>query len=386
MGLKTQPAYIGQTGYLHPVELDRNLIEGMFGGRTGALRVGDLLVSPGVGTRAVQVAAGRYHIVGVENAQQGSYFAWSDGLDTFLLASTATNPRIDTILLRIYDDQYGTISGSPRAEFAVVQGVAAASPTARPDSDFNVGGSFYVPGAWARIADVRVNVGDTTIPSGQITNVNRYVRWGTHTVCTSTTRPTDPAVGDTVDETNTGFFRRWDGTSWVQARAWRAATQLGSTAASITLSNIPSTLRTLRATWSLKGTNATQVVNARCRINGVTSNYFYNRTTLNGSTQSHGADDQGNTYFPIALIATTTSAVAESMGGGVIEFHGWHTPNNKRCQVNWRSGVYAQGAPQAYYEHGQGMYHNAGPLTSLEFAATAGNLVADSWVALEGWE
>lgn len=35
------------------------------------------------------------------------------------------------------------------------------------------------------------------------------------TVCTSTTRPLNPEVGQTVYETDTKVSRLWDGTAWV---------------------------------------------------------------------------------------------------------------------------------------------------------------------------
>lgn len=218
MGLHVEPAYIGQTGYEHPVELDRNVIEAIWG-RTGAVQYTEFQISPGVGTRAVAVSVGRAVLVGVENAQQGAYFVWSDAIETYLLAAAVGNPRIDTLILRVLDDQYGTISGLPRAEIEVVQGVAAGSPTARPDSDFNVGGSFYEPGAWWRLGDVRVNVADTgSIPGGQFTSNNRYVRnaGGLYVVENSADMQaiSGQRLGDIAYRVNKGWYYRWDGTRW----------------------------------------------------------------------------------------------------------------------------------------------------------------------------
>src|SRR5688500_3969327 len=161
MGLQAAPAYIGQAGFQHPVELDRNLIEAIFG-RTGVVRVGHFVVSVGVGTRAIAVSPGQAVLVGTENAQQGAYFVWSDATETFLLGAAVGNPRIDSLILRVIDPQYGSITGQPRAELEVVQGVSAASPVQRPDSDFNPGGTYYRPGAWHRLSNIRVNTTDTT--------------------------------------------------------------------------------------------------------------------------------------------------------------------------------------------------------------------------------
>lgn len=226
MGLKTQPAYIAQTGYLHPAELDRNLIEGLFG-RTGSLRYGDFAVTPTATSGQVSIAPGRACLVGTENAQQGAYFTWSDAADTMIFAAASGNPRIDTLLMRVSDDQYGTISGSPTAYFDIVQGVAAGSPVARVDADFNSGGSFYVPGAWWRVADIRRNLGDTTIPGGQITSNLRYVRNTSSLLLaansTARTAITDVVLGDRVYQIDTKRTYVWDGTWAIQAKQWDTA-------------------------------------------------------------------------------------------------------------------------------------------------------------------
>src|SRR5688572_17524299 len=210
MGLQAIPAYIASAGFQHPATLDRNILEKIFGGRGGATRAGEFLIYPGAGTRGISVEPGGYLLLGTENSQQGSYFAWSDAPEPFLLAAAVGNPRIDTLLLRVHDNQYGTIPGSPGAYWDVVQGVAAGSPTARPDSDFQVGGPFYTPGAWARIGDIRVNVGDIAIPGGQITSTQRYTRHNGWTICSSGTRPLDPVINDRIYEYDTDMRRRWN--------------------------------------------------------------------------------------------------------------------------------------------------------------------------------
>lgn len=389
MGLQVAPGYIADPTFQHPAELDRNILEAKWP-RTGMVNPGDFLLSVGVGTRAIAVAPGAYVIEGVENSTQGSYFIWSNTADTFLLAAAVGNPRIDSFILRVYDNQYGTIGGVPRAEIEVVQGVAAGSPVARTDSDFNTGGSFYQPGAWARLGDVRVNLADTgSIPAGQITPKYWYATPpGQEIICTVASRPTNQVTGDRIYETDTTFKRRWTGSAWTQDSPWRATQQLGSTAATITFSGIPSTLKFLRATWSLRGTNAGSIVNLRLRLNSNSGSvYNYNRQSqLNGTNSPAVVNDQGLTYFPLGLIPAASPGVTNSMGGGTTEIVGWHMPNNKRPQVLWRSGVYATSSVDAFYEQGQGMYQADGPLTALEFAATTGSLAADSHVELEGWE
>jgi hypothetical protein len=217
MGLQTAPAYIGQAGYSHPVELDRNVMRTIAGARTGLVRFGDFAVTPTGVSGQVSVARGAAFLLGVENAAQGAYHAWSDAAETQSFAAASGNPRIDSLILRILDNQYGTISGSPRATWEVVQGVASGSPSARPDSDFNTGGSQYKPGAWFRVADVRRNLGDTTIPGGQITSNLRYSRYtiGDMLIQNGSSFPTDAVFRDEVVRADTGLRYWYDGSVWI---------------------------------------------------------------------------------------------------------------------------------------------------------------------------
>jgi hypothetical protein len=385
VGLKIEPGYIGQTGYLHPVELDRNMLEGQFQ-RSGGVRYGDFAISQGVGTRAIAIAPGRFFVLGQENAQQGGYFVWSDAVETFLLAAAVGNPRIDTLLIRVIDDQYGTISGAPRAEFAVVQGVAAASPTARPDSDFNVGGSFYIPGGWARLGDVRVNVADTgSIPTGQITTKNRYVRGPADVVpCLSTDRPSDPVLSDRIFEIDTAIERFWNGTFWQQTRPYVLYTQLASPAADFTFT-VPSTFRTFRVTYFARCVGAVVVDNFMMRINNVTPGHVYNRKSQSGTTITGLSNDQGNNHFPIGLIPGANGGAAGDYGDGEVLVNGWASPNSARMKVLWNSGCYT--STSIFHEDGQGMVTNAAPFTSFRLFANGGsNLQTGSYARVEAWD
>jgi hypothetical protein len=175
MGLQVAPGYISQTGYNHPAELFRNITKAIWG-RSGLSRPGSFVIAPTGVAQQVSISAGQAVLLGTENASQGAYVAWSDASENKNFAAPSGSPRIDTLLLRVEDPQYGTIPGTPGAYWDIVQGVPAGSPAIRADSEFNSGGGFYIPGAWFRAADVRINPGDTVIPGGQITPNLRYVR------------------------------------------------------------------------------------------------------------------------------------------------------------------------------------------------------------------
>lgn len=222
MGLNSTPAYARVLS--HPEIVLRNVQRGIFGSHSGAVRYGDFAMTPTATTRQFSVAAGRAYIHGRENASQGGYVAASDGPDLLTVPAPAASPRIDTVLLRIYDEQYGTLpSGTSRAQWDVVAGVAGGSPVARPDSDFLFGGSQYVPGAWWRVGDIRSNPGDTTIPTNQIYATMDHVRVpGAETLCLSKPntagfggRPTDAVLNEAIREVDTGRRWTWSGTVWL---------------------------------------------------------------------------------------------------------------------------------------------------------------------------
>lgn len=217
MGVQTVPGYIAQnvdlSPFEHPVELMRNLNKGLFD-RSGVLRYGDFnITTPGSGL-VLNVAAGEAFLLGAENNTQGGYFLWSNAAETVNFSAPSGSIRYDTVLLRVRDPQYGTISGNARASIEVVAGSAGAG-AARADSYFNSGGGGYQPGAWLRLADVQIDPAVTSIAANKITQFPRYVRGiGGVTVCTSTTRPSDPILGDRIFETNTQAEYFWDGAAW----------------------------------------------------------------------------------------------------------------------------------------------------------------------------
>lgn len=226
MGIQTVPAFISQAGYQHPAEVMRNYIEAMAGGRSGICRYGQMAVTGTGVSNQIQVSQGMAVLVGAESGSQGAYFAWSDASELITVpAADASNPRIDTLLLRVADPQYGTISGSPRAYFDVVQGVAAASPSQRTNTYFNVGGAGYQPGAYLRIADFRRNVGDTTVVAGRIYPAHYYARMANRVVGMSTSSTTgyggmssvsDAVAGDRYYAVDTGKSYTHNGTDFIQ--------------------------------------------------------------------------------------------------------------------------------------------------------------------------
>lgn len=216
MGLQSTPGYIGQTGFQTPVELDRNFVEALAGGRSGAFRYGDFTLTPSASNMSMTIGAGSGVVVGAESATQGGYFFWSDATDTVTFPAASGSPRIDTLLVRILDPQYGTISGLPRIEWKIFSGTPSGSPVALADSSFNVGGANYQPGAWMRMAEVLIPNGVTNLQAGGVvvTQKFNYARVGRDTVVLSTaTLPSDAKYGDTATNVS-------DGSIWTYFTSW----------------------------------------------------------------------------------------------------------------------------------------------------------------------
>lgn len=162
MSLQVVPAYLAEPTIDHPAELDRNLLESMYR-QTGRVKVGDFALTPLVGSLGLAISAGGAILVGNENAQQGAYFAWSDASENKSWPAPSGSPRIDALILRVVDGQYGTDPAEDTCFFEIVQGTPSGSPVQVPDSNFNLGGPNYRPGAWWRLANVRIDPTDTVI-------------------------------------------------------------------------------------------------------------------------------------------------------------------------------------------------------------------------------
>lgn len=377
MGLQPVPLYIGEALFNNPVENDRNLLELMYN-RTGLIRPGHFKVTPTGTARQVSVAAGGAILVGVENSTQGAYGVWSDGADTYTFAAAVGNPRIDTLVMRAIDEQYGSDPGISRSEIEIVQGVAGGSPVARADSYFNTGGAAYKPGAWYRLSDVRVNVVDGILPPGQIVETLQYVRpVGGITVCTSTTRPaTDLQEGDRIYETDTKLNRQWSGTVWVLLPSVIYQNTLSGTTASVVIT-IPSSIKAFRVNWSARGDAAVQAQFMKIRINGdVGNNYHWEVAQANNATPigSPGTSQA----FGVAGLIVAASATAGMYAAGTLDFSGWDSPHANYLGYTFLSSSLGTAAANYYTNSGGGQYIGGSAYTTLTMFPETGSFVTGS--------
>lgn len=172
MPLQPSAVGVGSPGFQTTIQADRQFIKAAFRGKIGILNWNDFKVTSNPTSHAMDVEGGYASLAGPNAQDQGHYFPWSESAETIAWPAPSSSPRIDSLILRVADPQYGTVTGSVGARWDIIQGVPTSSPVAR--SDIEISTTFFVPGGWMRVADIRVNVADTgVIPGGQVTDRRR---------------------------------------------------------------------------------------------------------------------------------------------------------------------------------------------------------------------
>ncbi|WP_159944811.1 MULTISPECIES: hypothetical protein [unclassified Nocardiopsis] len=157
---------IGANEYPTTVEDVRQLIAGLRPG-TGSIGARDFPVMPSDqgGGLAVEIGPGRAVLEGRSAVDQGSYLVWSAESEILPWPGPAAQPRIDALVVTVADAQYGQVEAQGPA-WMIVQGTASTTPAAPTTAAIEAAAPA---GAWARVADVRVNPGESTIAPANIT-------------------------------------------------------------------------------------------------------------------------------------------------------------------------------------------------------------------------
>lgn len=232
MTLQVVPGWLGQSGIQHPAKLYRNMLAAIAGRRTGFFRYGDFTLTPSGSAMSLTIGRGDAYLHGTETAtDQGGYYAWNNANEVLAWpAAPASNPRIDSLILRVIDTDYGADAAGSKATWEIVQGTPAASPVAVADSAFAPAGAYYHPGAWVRVADFTVANGSTNLAAATMAQTLRYVRQGRgQIVGTYGIEPADPQRGDIIQYnagSHAGQLFNYSGSAWLPAGwgAWTAYT------------------------------------------------------------------------------------------------------------------------------------------------------------------
>lgn len=152
------PLYLQTKGY--PAQSDRALIESLAPGE-GVLGTRDF--SPGAGSGlSISLARGRAVIYGNYESDQGAYIVISDSSSQATVNPNSSGlPRIDQVILRVYDSYSGSYGDSANIE------VITGTPTVSA-SLLNRNGAGSLPPNSIRLADVIVASGDSSISLSEI--------------------------------------------------------------------------------------------------------------------------------------------------------------------------------------------------------------------------
>ncbi|GAA4908012.1 hypothetical protein [Streptomonospora salina] len=159
-------AALGTNQYTTTIEDVRNLVAAVLPG-DGGIGVGwQFPVAPvqqEIGI-AVEIGPGIAVLDGNAATLQGSYFVWSAEPEVQSWPAPAAQPRVDALVLSVADAQYGEVE-TQGPTWLIVEGVASTTPVAPSDAEIS---AMTEPGAWTRVANVRVDPGDATIAPANI--------------------------------------------------------------------------------------------------------------------------------------------------------------------------------------------------------------------------
>lgn len=138
----------------------------------------DMLVTPASGLQ-VSVAAGRSFVaetVATEGSfytTGGLYFNYNDAPSAPYnnILAPSVSPRVDQVILRVYDVVEQVISGSSFARFEWLQGTETSGANVTPGSGGYLAGASPLPPNSLGLAYVLQTVGESSISSGNILNV-----------------------------------------------------------------------------------------------------------------------------------------------------------------------------------------------------------------------
>ena len=210
--LAAPPLYV-EGGTYHASDY-RALVKGLME-TSGVAEGPDCAVTAnGTPNMSVNVAAGQVFVPCTQSGVSDFYLATNAGsVNLAIAAADPTNGRIDLIVARVYDAAF---SGSlNKATVEVVTGTPSATPVA-PAAPAN----SYV------LAQIAVAHSVTSIVAGNITDLRvPATAVGGTIVCTSSARPANPRLGQTIFESDTLKRYVWNGSAWVNLTgdtAWTA--------------------------------------------------------------------------------------------------------------------------------------------------------------------
>jgi hypothetical protein len=165
------------------------------------------------------------------------------------------------------------------------------------------------------------------------------------------------------------------------AMPYRARTKLASPAAAITMSSIPSTLRSLRVKWLARGNDASTWNGMHIRVNGSASAVYSSVWAENNVAGLSRGTVTAQTQSLLGLCINAGSA-GGLFASGVIDFPGWDSSAASAGLTFLFKSAHDIASGVTY--DGFGKYAAAGPYTSLTFFPAAGSFIAGTDIQLIG--
>lgn len=190
---------------------------------------------------------------------------------------------------------------------------------------------------------------------------------------------TSPVTGMYADLADVGLICRYDGSGW-KFPFYRDRNTLSGTAASVTFSNIPTHLRTVKLLWCARGDAVLSTVGVGLRVNGDTAASYstaFTQITTQVTNVGQTSMGVGNTW--------AASGPANQFASGEISIIGWDSRARLNPTFDYTASDPASSAA-AFYGYGGGLYNTGGPFTSLTILVSSGNFIAGSEFLLHGWE
>jgi hypothetical protein len=162
-------AFLANNGFKTAAEDFRNFVQATFRGGQGTIWSTDFTLTSGSGL-SLNYGTGYAVVAGTALATQGSYFVWDDsGGNITWPAANPSNPRIDALVLFVCDSQYGTATVNDGAQWIIVQGTPAGSPSA--PSSATIAAAMPGPGGYLEMATVLVPTAASSLLTTNITQI-----------------------------------------------------------------------------------------------------------------------------------------------------------------------------------------------------------------------
>ena len=159
-----------------------------------------------------------------------------------------------------------------------------------------------------------------------------------------------------------------------------ATVSLGSAAATISFTSIPSTYTDLLIMGSLRNSAADTNTDTVLTFNSSTSGYSGRRLAGNGSSASSDTQGATNGYY-FALTGEGTNWTASTFSNGSIYIPNYTSSNNKSISTD---AVTENNGTAASAQLAAGLWSNSAAITSITLTSGNGNFVQYSTATLYG--